>query len=312
MNVTIIVFSPTGNTRKVGQMLEESLRGGGTSVQLLDITRRHDLFAEGGFTEFLREEVEPHDVLCVGGPVYAHHMQHTVLDLVKALDPPRRRREAYAVPFATYGTVSSGVALAETARLLHRSGRLPALAMKIDARHCYSEILGTEINPGMPGDEAWPHVRELARRIAQLPHDRRVTNLARSPDLDYLGWPDRMKARFLIREKLFQKLIYPRLEFRPEACSGCGLCVDVCPLGRLCVYDGKVGIRAGQPACIHCGICVTTCPREAIVFPGDLSKWASLLRQAASGKGFIASDEAAKSAVYPIRDRRRTGAIPSA
>ena len=302
MNVSIIVFSPTGNTLKVGRMLEESLREEEAGVQLLDITRRPALLGKSGDTRLLQEEVEPHDVLCIGGPVYAHHMHYNLLGLVKALGPPRQGWGEYAVPFVTYGTVSSGVALSETARALHRGGRVPALAMKIDARHCYSDVLGTDINPGMPGDEARPYIRKLARRILQLPIGSRPTNLAHSSDLNYLPWLDRMKARALLRESLFHAVIYPKLGFRPDNCTGCGLCAKACPVGRLTVRGGSVRLQADRPACIHCGVCVTTCPQKAIVFPGDLSKWAKLLRRAADGKGFIASNEYPKSAVYPLSE----------
>ena len=40
MYVAIIVFSPTGNTLKVGRMLEKTLVGRGVKAQLVDITRQ--------------------------------------------------------------------------------------------------------------------------------------------------------------------------------------------------------------------------------------------------------------------------------
>jgi ferredoxin/flavodoxin len=301
MNVCVVVFSPTGNTLKVAQMLQECLRENDARVQLLDTTRRHDLFRERGFARFLRSEVEPHDVLCVGGPVYAHHMQYNVLDLVKALPRPSPGWGAYAVPFVTYGTISSGVALAETARLLRKSGRNPALVMKVDARHCYSEILGTDVNPGKPGEEARPHINELSERILRLPADPDTADANGLSDFRYLDRSHRIKARLLIREKLFQQLIYPKVEIRSALCTGCGLCVGVCPVQRLGIREGKVRAVDDGPACIHCGSCVTACPDHAITFGGDLTRWAQMFQQAAAGKGFIASNEVPKSAVYPIR-----------
>ena len=52
--------------------------------------------------------------------------------------------------------------------------------------------------------------------------------------------------------------------FDHEKCSGCGLCVKICPSNTLEMTDKKAGMK--QPVeCMMCSDCVAICPQEAIV-----------------------------------------------
>lgn len=53
------------------------------------------------------------------------------------------------------------------------------------------------------------------------------------------------------------------LNFDAEACTLCGICVNVCPFGAL--KFEKNGIEAGEN-CRMCGLCVRKCPEKAIRF----------------------------------------------
>jgi len=54
-------------------------------------------------------------------------------------------------------------------------------------------------------------------------------------------------------------------EIDSQKCTGCGVCVEVCPLeaislnGGLAVVDGET--------CTECGLCVSECPNDAIALP---------------------------------------------
>ncbi len=52
-----------------------------------------------------------------------------------------------------------------------------------------------------------------------------------------------------------------------DKCKGDGLCVSVCPIGRIIRMDEKtrlpVLIEGGESACINCGHCVAVCPHGA-------------------------------------------------
>lgn len=46
-----------------------------------------------------------------------------------------------------------------------------------------------------------------------------------------------------------------------EKCTGCGDCVDVCPVEALSVENGKAVVNE---ECIDCGACVNMCKNEAL------------------------------------------------
>ncbi len=46
-------------------------------------------------------------------------------------------------------------------------------------------------------------------------------------------------------------------------CSGCGVCVNVCPHGAIVIENGTASIR--QALCNHCEACAAACPERAIL-----------------------------------------------
>jgi Pyruvate/2-oxoacid:ferredoxin oxidoreductase delta subunit len=49
----------------------------------------------------------------------------------------------------------------------------------------------------------------------------------------------------------------------PEACTGCGTCVDWCPTDAITLNAEGLAER-GEDACLGCGVCSRFCPEEAI------------------------------------------------
>jgi Pyruvate/2-oxoacid:ferredoxin oxidoreductase delta subunit len=53
-------------------------------------------------------------------------------------------------------------------------------------------------------------------------------------------------------------------------CTGCGACVEVCPVEAIALVDGKAHID--EKLCTGCGACVSACPEDAVqpVVQGEL------------------------------------------
>lgn len=58
------------------------------------------------------------------------------------------------------------------------------------------------------------------------------------------------------------------LRYEPKKCTGCGMCVDVCPRRVFAMENGKA-FMTDRDLCMECGACAKNCPFSAIsVRPG--------------------------------------------
>lgn len=66
-------------------------------------------------------------------------------------------------------------------------------------------------------------------------------------------------------------------------CTGCGMCVEVCPHGVFRLNGGKAGI-ADKASCMQCGACKLNCPAKAIEVKSGVGCAGAILRGIVTGK----------------------------
>ncbi len=295
MKITIIQFSPSGNSKVVTQDIIAMLESKHHEVNLLDITGDAAFFNRNNLQEYLAQRVTPHDVLLVGGPVYAHHMQYHVLDLIKSLPKPNDAWGKLAIPYVTYGGISSGVALKESRKFLRETGRIVPLAMKIVAPHRMTRaFMPEEFNSDKLKGEQLKDIEELVNRIGLLNPEGKVNDAGRS--LHYNGIVTTLLAKTVFIEKTWHEKRYPRVVVNPAICTGCGKCVRLCPVAHL-KKEGESVVTSASSGCIHCLNCVVNCPSKAVSLQGDLEKGRAFMSNMIAKKG---NKETPGSAVYPI------------
>lgn len=270
MKAVIIEFSPSGNTNKVGELLKSKLEKNDITVQVINIARNKEYFFADNKHSFLKNVVKEHDILFIGAPVYAHHLQYHVKELIENLPEPQRGWGKIAIPFVTYGGVSSGIALDEAGKLLRKTGRKVLAGMKVSSSHHMTKVfIGEEYNKDQPEDVLISTIDELIKRI-------NASNLNCLKDnskfLKYQCLGTYIKANLIFKEKVWHEKRYPKIVVDSNKCIKCGKCTRVCPVFHVKQDKDKSIVNNSDSDCIHCLNCIFECPQKAIHPVGNLEK----------------------------------------
>ncbi len=247
--VRVAYLSPAGSTRNVAETIADEVERQGRRADLQDLAGPEP--SVGGIYEALA----PGDLLFVGSPTYALHPVPSVMEFLAGLPAVPG---AFAVPFVTYGVVTSGVALLDMARALAVRGLGVLGGIKVPALHSLLWQAEAPLGAGHPGEEDTGRIREFVREV--LKKDPEASPLP-PETLDYQG--EKVKAAAAESGLHVLKAMFPPLALDPEACTQCGVCEESCPVGNISLSPDPVfGDR-----CILCFNCVRLCEPGAVTNP---------------------------------------------
>lgn len=234
--INLCFYSPTGTTQKIVSAI-----AAGTGVDPLHIIENNLTFPEHEDT-FI--EIEPDDLVILGGPVYAGQIAreaHNRIEKIKFQGNP-------AVLVAVYGNRHYDDALIDLREMATRLGLKPIAAAAFIGEHSYS-TRDFPIAKGRPDAEDRQSARDFGRQIAE-----RLTELANLDNLSFLTLPgtDPLPPA--------RQIGASHAETAPNKCIKCGICETVCPTGA--VFFKKT-YQTDAERCTVCCACVKACKRKA-------------------------------------------------
>ena len=74
------------------------------------------------------------------------------------------------------------------------------------------------------------------------------------------------------------------LELDQEKCTGCGMCLLVCPHAVLSLTNGRAKIE-NRDACMECGACAQNCPSDAVTVNAGVGCATAIINAALGREG---------------------------
>lgn len=263
----VVYSSPAGTTRHVSQVIINTLTDLGyepKAFNLGDRTNRSKLNSEV-------KDLMSRCCLWIGTPVYFGYSVPPIIEFIKQLP---MSKEGFAVPFVTFGGVTSGIALYEMGKMLNEKGYAIIGSAKILAIHSGMLQCENPLGEGHPDSNDDSMIVNLVKKVNAKLLSKPIQTLS----VENLNYQPK-DVRETMQKRSFEevKQMAPSRQLDKEACTQCGICEENCPTQAIkCDPYPQFGDE-----CILCYNCVRLCQKKAIKTSIDLSQAVSMGRKMA-------------------------------
>lgn len=272
----LVWLSPAGTTRHVADVITGRLQSHGIAVYACDLARPDAVKK----MEAAMAAAPGRACVFAGSPVYAMHAVPQAMEMIAAL-PPARPRDT-AAPFATWGAVSSGLALQEMSVALTARGYAIAGAVAVVAVHSLLWQAPRPLGEGRPDGDDDRVIEGFVDGIVE----KMIAGSFDSVRLDYQ--PPEASGAMQQMSLAAAGAVLPVRSVNMQRCVQCDVCCAACPVGAISLDPGPVfGLQ-----CIHCYTCMRVCPHQAIEadlsgLPGFLAAKAQQSHEKPQSRAFL-------------------------
>jgi ferredoxin/flavodoxin len=248
LDIALICFSQTGNTRKVTEAMAGTFEDDGNTVRVIPLEKATE------------KDISKCDVFGTGTPCFGSQAPTPVKRFLKSL--PRLDGHP-AFVFATSGG-GPGRVLYDQTRILRQKGAnvLGGFLSRGEVFHPVPSGIGRF--PNRPDERDLSLAKGFASALVEHINSGRTDPLSESRK-------DALNRRWGLYDILgvavydsILRLTFPAPKADSTACDQCMLCVKECPTGNISMHPYPV---LGKQ-CIRCLRCITSCPKGA--FNADL------------------------------------------
>jgi ferredoxin/flavodoxin len=263
MDFSVIYISPAGTTQHVAHVICDGLAALGKQYSAVDLGEKA---CRAKIKRTLAAAARD-ACLFIGSPVYASHAIPAVMEFIESLPDGS---SCCSVPFATWGAVTSGMALTEMAGALEAKGYPAVAAAKIVAVHSLLWQSDNPLGKGRPDADDDRRVRDMVKRVVAVLDAGQAQHVPAAA-LNYQPEPLQKIMAGLVLSAVRKNL--PQISVQRDRCTLCGECVAACPVEAVELADGPVF----KDTCIVCYSCLRACPEKALI--ADFSRMEAGLAQ---------------------------------
>lgn len=225
MKIHEMVFSPTGGTQKVCDIISGEFQGEKGKIDLLKID---------GLTE--NDKITAEDICIIAVPSFGGRVPVPAATNIQKIEG----NHAKTILVAVYGNRAYDDTLLELKEIAEKSGFSCVAAIAAVAEHSIMHQFGT----GRPDEKDQVELKKYAQQIAN-----EISNKSEFGKLCVPGdYPYREFGGLPLHVKV------------GKSCNGCGVCVNRCPMGAIQRGNPKA---TDYQKCIACMACVSVCPQKA-------------------------------------------------